>query len=163
MTKYIKIFWNPHFKWLNETIRKILLFFKIEKFIGNSNIVACNGWISKGMTKCRAGSCKARTGCKSRNDSYFAILPLPSFFSWWQIYERRFGKTILEKEMWIRNYSFSIFDSLSTFEIEHRIAISDLIHKVHIFWEGHKILGNLQQLFVLCTASQIFGGDFAKF
>ena len=35
--------------------------------------------------------------------------------------------------------------------------------KVPIFWEGHKILRNLHQLFVLCTASQIIGGDFAKF
>ena len=35
--------------------------------------------------------------------------------------------------------------------------------KVYIFWEGHKILRNLHQLFVLCTASQIVGGDFAKF
>ena len=35
--------------------------------------------------------------------------------------------------------------------------------KVHIFWEGHKILRNLHQLFILCTASQIIGGDFAKF
>ena len=35
--------------------------------------------------------------------------------------------------------------------------------KVHIFWEGHKILRNLHQSFVLCTASQIIGGDFAKF
>ena len=34
---------------------------------------------------------------------------------------------------------------------------------VHIFWEGHKILRNLQQLFVLCTASQIVDGDFSKF
>ena len=34
--------------------------------------------------------------------------------------------------------------------------------KVNIFWEGHKILRNLHQLFVLCTASQIIGGDFAK-
>ena len=25
-------------------------------------------------------------------------------------------------------------------------------YKVHIFWEGHKILRNLHQLFVLCTA-----------
>ena len=34
------------------------------------------------------------------------------------------------------------------------------VSKVHIpFWEGHKI----HQLFVLCTASQIIGGDFAKF
>ena len=38
-----------------------------------------------------------------------------------------------------------------------------LFFKVHIFWEGHKILWNLHQLFVLCTASQIIGGDFAKF
>ena len=35
--------------------------------------------------------------------------------------------------------------------------------KVHIFWEGHKILQNLHQLFVPCTASLIVGGDFAKF
>jgi hypothetical protein len=35
--------------------------------------------------------------------------------------------------------------------------------KVHIFWEGRKILRNLHQLFVLCTASQIIGGYFAKF
>ena len=35
--------------------------------------------------------------------------------------------------------------------------------KVHIFWEGHKILQNLHQLFVLCTASQIIGGDFENF
>ena len=27
--------------------------------------------------------------------------------------------------------------------------------KVQIFWEGHKILRNINQLFILCTASQI--------
>ena len=35
--------------------------------------------------------------------------------------------------------------------------------KIHIFWEGFKILQNLHQLFVLFTASQIIGGNFAKF
>ena len=35
--------------------------------------------------------------------------------------------------------------------------------KVHIFWEGYKILQNLHQLFVLCTACQMNGGDFTKF
>ena len=35
--------------------------------------------------------------------------------------------------------------------------------KVHRFWESHTILRNLQQLFVLCTASQIIGGDSVKF
>ena len=34
--------------------------------------------------------------------------------------------------------------------------------KVHIFWEGHKILRNLHQLLVLCNASQIICGDFEK-
>ena len=32
--------------------------------------------------------------------------------------------------------------------------------KVHIFWEGYKILRNLHQLFVLCTACQMNGGEF---
>ena len=37
------------------------------------------------------------------------------------------------------------------------------MHKVYIFWEGYETLWNLHQLFVLCTASQIIDGDFAKF
>ena len=35
--------------------------------------------------------------------------------------------------------------------------------KVHIFWEGHKILRNLHRRFVLWSNGQIYGGDFAKF
>ena len=35
-----------------------------------------------------------------------------------------------------------------------------LPYKVHIFWEGHKILWNLHQLFDIW---KINGGDFAKF
>ena len=35
--------------------------------------------------------------------------------------------------------------------------------KVHIFWEGHKILQNLHLTFVPCSNGQINGGDFAKF
>ena len=35
--------------------------------------------------------------------------------------------------------------------------------KVHIFWEGHKILQHLHRRFVLCSASQIYRGDFTKF
>ena len=35
--------------------------------------------------------------------------------------------------------------------------------KVQIFWEGYKVLRNLHQLFVRCSASQIVGGDFSKF
>ena len=39
----------------------------------------------------------------------------------------------------------------------------DMNGKVHIFWEGHKILRNLHRRFVLCSNGQIYGGDFAKF
>ena len=35
--------------------------------------------------------------------------------------------------------------------------------KVHIFWEGHKILRNLHLKFDYSTHSQILCGDFAKF
>ena len=37
------------------------------------------------------------------------------------------------------------------------------VFKVHIFWECHKILRNLHRRYVLCSASQIYGGDFAQF
>ena len=35
--------------------------------------------------------------------------------------------------------------------------------KVHIFWEGHKILQNLHGRFDLYYIGQIYGGDFEKF
>ena len=35
--------------------------------------------------------------------------------------------------------------------------------KVHIFWEGHTILQNLNQFFDWQYIGQIIGGDFAKF
>ena len=35
--------------------------------------------------------------------------------------------------------------------------------EVHVFWEGHKILQNLQQLFDWQYLGQMIGGDFAKF
>ena len=43
------------------------------------------------------------------------------------------------------------------------ISKSFLWIKVHIFWEGHKILRNLHQLFDWQYIGQIIGGDFAKF
>ena len=35
--------------------------------------------------------------------------------------------------------------------------------RVHIFWEGHKILRNLTQLFDWKYIGQVIGGDFSKF
>ena len=46
-------------------------------------------------------------------------------------------------------------------EIFERSSSEDF--KVHIFWEGHKILRNLHQLFDWYYIRQIIGGDFAKF
>ena len=40
--------------------------------------------------------------------------------------------------------------------------IDDHFDKVYIFKEGQKILRNLHRRFVLCSASQIYGGDFAN-
>ena len=37
------------------------------------------------------------------------------------------------------------------------------IHKVHIFWEGHKILRNVHCNFVQYSNGQIYSGDFSKF
>ena len=37
------------------------------------------------------------------------------------------------------------------------------LSKVHIFWEGHKILQNLHQLFDWKYIWQIYGGDFVAF
>ena len=56
----------------------------------------------------------------------------------------------LESKLWCPQFS-------------QKINIGIISSKVHIFWEGLKILRNLHQLFVLCTASQIIGGYFAKF
>ena len=53
---------------------------------------------------------------------------------------------IVKKKDFINIRSRLIFNSIFQIEIE-----------------GHKILQNLHQLFVLCIASQIIGGDFAKF
>ena len=44
-----------------------------------------------------------------------------------------------------------------------RILLERSIHKVQIFWEGHKFLQNLHCRFVLCSKSQIYSGDFANF
>ena len=38
-----------------------------------------------------------------------------------------------------------------------------VLSKVHIFWEGHKILQNIQKIFDWQYIGQIIGGDFAKF
>ena len=40
---------------------------------------------------------------------------------------------------------------------------SNVLYKVHIFWEGHKILRNFHLTFDSYDIGQKWGGDFAKF
>ena len=47
--------------------------------------------------------------------------------------------------------------------INTRKNILNNIYKVHIFWEGHKILRNLHRRFDRYYIGQIYDGDFVKF
>ena len=64
-------------------------------------------------------------------------------------------KKQLEKDV-INSNVVSISHSILNFIIDNHFD------KVYIFKEGHKILPNLHRRFVLCSASQIYGRDFAK-
>ena len=57
---------------------------------------------------------------------------------------------------------------IATFSLWHYIIGNSIysfrfVVKVHIFWEGHKILQNLHLTFDCVYCSQMKGGDFAKF
>ena len=61
-------------------------------------------------------------------------------------------------------HRIKIFDICS--KIIHPVYCEDLyllVMFICIFWEGLKILQNFHLNFVLCSASQIYDGDFAKF
>ena len=47
--------------------------------------------------------------------------------------------------------------------VQHQSRGRKYVCKVHIFWEGHKILRNLLLTFDYSTYSQKLGEDFAKF
>ena len=53
--------------------------------------------------------------------------------------------------------------SVMKFKFNFKTTQAPLWGKVYIFWEGHKILRNLQQLFDWQYIGQIIGGDSAKF
>ena len=60
------------------------------------------------------------------------------------------------------NENKSRFRSFLTQKIDFESKIFS-VFKVPIFWEGHKILWNLCQLFDWQYIGQIIGGDFANF
>ena len=103
--------------------------------------------------------------CKNKeldNDFYFCfkyiimhLILKQTFFKWLVCLDCQKSKI----------YNFFIFLTFpACFQIP--IIFSNLksnCSKVHIFWEGHKILWNLHQLFDWQYIGQIIGGDFAKF
>ena len=77
--------------------------------------------------------------------------------------------TTLDIKRHIQKYLTITFSPISTFakvekgSVRGKKGMVSFLVKVHIFWEGNKILRNLHRRFVLCSASQIYSGDFAKF
>ena len=116
---------------------------------------------SRGMFQCRSDEaqcynflqicdhvCDCTKDCIDENQC-LETLSLPSPWPW---AEKSETSLILQG-----NILGSIVNWSSTAGIVVKVS------KVHIFWEGHKILRNLHHWFVLWTASQIIGGYFAKF
>ena len=107
---------------------------------------------------------------KSDNITYVEmsyVLALCSNWSCQSKAKKMVGKE--QKQIWlgaqfcvIEKYSFGIQCVDKTFaEINHDFHIARFAifmtfigHKVHIFWEGHKILRHLHLTFALCIASQ---------
>ena len=81
-----------------------------------------------------------------------------------QIFQK-FSKTIFNP---FYLSDFSIYECvvpcyLYNFTIIKWYQISPFMNKVHIFWEGHKILQNLHRKFDWHYIGQIYSGGFAKF
>ena len=60
-------------------------------------------------------------------------------------------------------YQCSIMKTIGCLCLNHTQIVLTHPGKVHIFWEGHKILRNLSLTFVYSTYRQKKGGNFAKF
>ena len=68
------------------------------------------------------------------------------------------GNTLIRRlrevrSKWLRFYN-EFFFFLRSSEFVELWFVTKIVLKVHIFWEGHKILQNLHLTFVLCSASQ---------
>ena len=70
--------------------------------------------------------------------------------------------TELPTQRAMRNPAKPLLKTMSRMVISIKV-LERIYLKVHIFWEGPKILQNLHLRFVLCSNGQIYGGDFAKF
>ena len=115
-----------------------------------------NNFTTKGLKDCLSWTIKV---CKSK------YLPTSKTKGWLKLKQRH--RVQLYYQM-IQIFDWKILSILIpiSFVIEKLYFVIIIFRKTfkgHIFWEGHKILQDLHQLFVLCTASQIVGGDFAKF
>ena len=78
-------------------------------------------------------------------------------------------KTLSCKKMRSDSWGPEVFHSISFWQCAQYTALQlkytylhTYVHKVHIFWEGHKILRNLHRRFDRYYIGQTYGGDFAK-
>ena len=65
--------------------------------------------------------------------------------------------------LWIFGIQSKVPPLRSSLDIFLGYKDNDSWNKVHIFWEGHKILQNLHSTFDWHYMGQIYGGDVAKF
>ena len=118
--------------------------------------------------------------CK-KNESNYSLLLLMSCCHLFQFYFFIIGSSYQKNGrqlfwsykafLWFHGFDWNSFHfwiegcvtQIRILTISYIFFHTEMKCKVHIFWEGHKLLRNLHQLFVLCIASQIIWGDVAKF
>ena len=87
-----------------------------------------------------------------------------SVFSQVNIFEPNLHSKLVNKPLWLFWLSdYFVICNITICIQSVCILLNILCFKVHIFWEGHKILRNLHRLFDRQYIGQIIGGDFAKF
>ena len=92
--------------------------------------------------------------CRSNADLYCArILMILAYEVSCSALYYNFGRSWQNRPIWS-----SKLDENCGIVLEHIF-----VDKVHMFWEGHKILQYLHRRFVLRSASQIYSGDFVNF
>ena len=67
------------------------------------------------------------------------------------------------RPMWTTTTGKKYFKILYSFRFKKSLRSIPKLNIGLIFWEGHKILRNLHRRFVLCSASQIYVGNFVVF
>ena len=96
--------------------------------------------------------------CWFNNKPLAALASSPKKYDNWTKWKKVIGVFEASTVRSIALSSFLSFSGLRLLKLKGWIY-----HKVHIFWEGHKMLRNLYRRFDLHYIGQIYGGDFSTF